>query len=370
NVDVVRALVQHGAKVNSVDNDRRTAVQSASWQGHETVVKLLLEAGARVDHTCNQGATALRSNSSTSSGDIKMNTPMSTTQGTTAGSSSIGMQGIEVTNVMIQPSSASPESSSDRRKSYHSNNSSSKSSIITTSTNQSSQSGFGNLSRLDRECLTFTQQLQQCSMGKNRSRPISRVLSPVSEPQSPLHSPCRTPVVHSPSALGSTDQNNINILAPSPIKHGSSKQERISATINIITNPHADMMSSVEEPVWQRNPAHPANSHHFASTTNSSSSSKSPSRIIMGRVSLESKSPDTRRKRNGIVTNPKVLKPGSVTGAPRYNHLSQDLDTQLASHSPTTNGFSNILPPGSHEDIILKPVRPSGLPIKKINSPQ
>ncbi|XP_013077461.2 ankyrin repeat domain-containing protein 50-like isoform X1 [Biomphalaria glabrata] len=473
NADVVRALLKHGAVVNSIDNDQRTAVQSASWQGHEAVVKLLLESGAEVDHTCNQGATALciaaqeghedvvrtllsfhanpnhadqfgrtpyrvalksnhtnvckiledfgaivptgaksRSNSSTSSGDIKTNTPISGTKAVPVGSSGyIGSQGID----MIHPTS--PESSSDRRKSYHSNNSSSKSSsIVTSSTNQSSQGGLGHVSRFDRECLTFTQQLQQCSMGKNRSRPISRVLSPVSEPQSPVHSPCGTPVIHRQAAY---DQHNINILAPSPIKSSSSKQERISATINIITNPHADMMSSVEEPVWQRNPAHPANSHNFASATNSSSSSSSgsrqhhyqpdsispasdhPARIIMGRASLGNKSPDMRLKRNGIVTNPKVLKPSASVNHTKYNSLSPDpeLDTNLTSVS---NGLGQNIMLNNHDHLLKravsapsghvpadstkyplverisqeslanprnKPVRPSGLPIKKINSP-
>jgi hypothetical protein len=56
---VLLLLVRSGARVNATDADRRTALQSAAWQGHSAVVKFLLENGADVDHACNQGATAL-----------------------------------------------------------------------------------------------------------------------------------------------------------------------------------------------------------------------------------------------------------------------------------------------------------------------
>lgn len=47
------------AQVDACDLENRTALHSASWQGHSDIVKLLLEHGAMPDHTCNQGATAL-----------------------------------------------------------------------------------------------------------------------------------------------------------------------------------------------------------------------------------------------------------------------------------------------------------------------
>lgn len=47
------------AQVDAVDLENRTALHSASWQGHSDIVKLLLDHGAIPDHTCNQGATAL-----------------------------------------------------------------------------------------------------------------------------------------------------------------------------------------------------------------------------------------------------------------------------------------------------------------------
>ncbi|KAM9740781.1 LOW QUALITY PROTEIN: ankyrin repeat domain-containing protein 50 [Menidia menidia] len=58
-VEMVRLLVNYHADVNARDNERRSALQSAAWQGHAKAVRLLIESGTRVDHTCNQGATAL-----------------------------------------------------------------------------------------------------------------------------------------------------------------------------------------------------------------------------------------------------------------------------------------------------------------------
>ena len=56
---VALLLTVGGGDVNATDNENRTALHSASWQGHASIVRLLLEHGARPDHTCNQGATAL-----------------------------------------------------------------------------------------------------------------------------------------------------------------------------------------------------------------------------------------------------------------------------------------------------------------------
>lgn len=57
---MVSLLLSSGrADVNATDNENRTALHSASWQGHAPIVRLLLDHGAVPDHTCNQGATAL-----------------------------------------------------------------------------------------------------------------------------------------------------------------------------------------------------------------------------------------------------------------------------------------------------------------------
>lgn len=57
---MVQILLQVGhADPNAIDNERRTPLHSAAWQGHAQVVRVLLENNARADDTCNQGATAL-----------------------------------------------------------------------------------------------------------------------------------------------------------------------------------------------------------------------------------------------------------------------------------------------------------------------
>lgn len=56
---VALLLVVGQSDVNAVDNEHRTALHSAAWQGHYHIVQLLLQHGAEPDHTCNQGATPL-----------------------------------------------------------------------------------------------------------------------------------------------------------------------------------------------------------------------------------------------------------------------------------------------------------------------
>ena len=56
---VALLLTEGNASVNACDNEKRTPLHSAAWQGHAAIVRLLLEHGATPDHTCNQGATAL-----------------------------------------------------------------------------------------------------------------------------------------------------------------------------------------------------------------------------------------------------------------------------------------------------------------------
>lgn len=57
---MVSLLLKLGkANLNATDNENRTPLHLAAWQGHSVIVRLLIEHGASVNHACNQGATAL-----------------------------------------------------------------------------------------------------------------------------------------------------------------------------------------------------------------------------------------------------------------------------------------------------------------------
>ncbi|KAL5011367.1 hypothetical protein ScPMuIL_009918 [Solemya velum] len=369
---VVRVLLQFGANPNHADQFGRTPMRVSLKSGHNAVCKLLEDFGANpVSGMKSRSSSSNSSNeakpTSSTATDLSAN-PNSANQNSSAPATNGGttMNG----NILNSSPSDSPESTFDRRKSYLSNNSSKSSSNMTSSTNQSSQSAHN---RLEGECLTFTQQLQQCSMARHRSRPISRVLSPVSEPQTPVQSPPMSPAMnlynhnnqrcngHSPHL-----EQNLNIALTSPVKMLNSKTEKISATINIITNPNADLS---DEPIWQINPI---SLHHMKSNIArlefQRRNSDQPSKMVMGQSALEMRSPEMRRKRNGIVTNPNLTKSIAVNG--HLNRLSNNanIDTRMPPDgSPTI--LANILSNGYNRSTGMPrykgPPRPNGLPIKK-----
>ncbi len=57
--ETVRRALESGINVNATDDQQRTALMLASFNGHTTVVKLLLDEGATVDHRDAFGRTAL-----------------------------------------------------------------------------------------------------------------------------------------------------------------------------------------------------------------------------------------------------------------------------------------------------------------------
>lgn len=48
--DILKALINAGADVNSVDRQGRTSLIAASYMGHYEIVEILLENGADVNH--------------------------------------------------------------------------------------------------------------------------------------------------------------------------------------------------------------------------------------------------------------------------------------------------------------------------------
>ncbi|KAL0118776.1 hypothetical protein PUN28_009445 [Cardiocondyla obscurior] len=246
---VALLLTEGGASVNAHDNENRTPLHSAAWQGHAAIVRLLLEHGATPDHTCNQGATALGiaaqeghehcvrallnhgadPNHSDHCGRnaikvaaksghdtvVRLLEEHSANQrslrpGINGGGSSSATSVTSNSTAETKPSSAilnplstqySPAESPDSTKrrscvSLGNNSSNSKSSSNLTGSTKSDQGKFNQNSMVNCQApLSFTQQLQQCSRGA-KSRPLSKLLSPLkSEPQSPIYaSPPHSPL--------------------------------------------------------------------------------------------------------------------------------------------------------------------------------
>jgi uncharacterized protein len=57
--EVVKALLDKGAKIDGLDDDRWTALICASMKGHNEIIELLLDRGATLDWRDKEGFTAL-----------------------------------------------------------------------------------------------------------------------------------------------------------------------------------------------------------------------------------------------------------------------------------------------------------------------
>ena len=174
-------------------------------------------------------------------------------------------------------------------------------------------------------------------MSRNRSRPISRLLSPVSEP----HSPDQSLVLGSPSVrpeclpLGSSE--NCALSKAKKIWHSNKIDS--PTTINITMNPYNAEIS--DEEVWKINPSHPNMSLKSSLQILEQQKRQTPdhtSKPFMGQSALEMRSPETRRKRNGIVTNPNHKAKGIHSG--HLEKLAQLDGGQRSDNQSFTNGDS------------------------------
>ena len=55
----MRILIKAGANVNAVDNTGSTAMMKAAYNGHDSILKMMIESGASLGPKNNDGRTAL-----------------------------------------------------------------------------------------------------------------------------------------------------------------------------------------------------------------------------------------------------------------------------------------------------------------------
>ncbi|KAG1692623.1 Ankyrin repeat domain-containing protein 50 [Nymphon striatum] len=267
--DVVQILLEFGANPDHADQFNRTAMRVACKNGHSDVVKLLEEFGGIQSNISYGHKKFVESNSTTSV------TSLSTAE-TKVCSAVLGISGTGVFgSTFVEDSVGYVES--DKHHLYISNQSSKSSSNLTSSTNKSATYPDGNIN-IETQCsttsigsgksnktadsLSFTQQLQQCSLNKNR--PLNRILFPLSEPQSPPQSPVSdnqgSPPPTPPPRSALHSQNKQSIPQPQEFSLKSREETRNSSNDKfrrngIVTNPNymAVNASNIIPPSGTRN---------------------------------------------------------------------------------------------------------------------
>ncbi|KAM5194110.1 ankyrin repeat domain-containing protein 50 [Mantella aurantiaca] len=179
--EVVQVLLEHGGDPNHADQFGRTAMRVAAKNGHTQIIKLLEKYGASSLNGCNPSPvhTMEQKNLNTTSTKLQSLTIKSNSSSSTGGGDvHPTMRGLcnGPSHAFSSPSE-SPDSTVDRHKSSLSNNSlksSKNSSLRTTSSTATAQTvpidSF--------HCLSFTEQIQQHSLPRSRSR--QSVVSPSS----------------------------------------------------------------------------------------------------------------------------------------------------------------------------------------------
>ncbi|XP_041120719.1 ankyrin repeat domain-containing protein 50 [Polyodon spathula] len=183
--DVVQILLEHGADPNHADQFGRTAMRVAAKGGHSSIIKLLEKYGASSLNGCSPSPVHTMEQKAPLSVASKMQSI--TIKSNSSGSTGIGDLQPSVRGMSNGPvhafssPSESPDSTVDRQKSSLSNNSlksSKNSSLRTTSSTATAQTvpidSF--------HAMTFTEQIQQHSLPRSRSR--QSIVSPSSTTRS------------------------------------------------------------------------------------------------------------------------------------------------------------------------------------------
>lgn len=193
-IDVVQILLENGADPNHADQFGRTAMRVAAKGGHSAIIKLLEKYGGTTPNGCNPSPVHTMEEKTPLTGKMQSLTIKSSSSGSTGAgdvrSSGRGPPSRPV-HAFSSPS-GSPDSTADRQKSSLSNNSlksSKNSSLRTTSSTATAQTvpidSFHGL--------TFTEQIQQHSLPRSRSR------QSVASPSSTAESVGQPPPSSSPS---------------------------------------------------------------------------------------------------------------------------------------------------------------------------
>ncbi|XP_066575943.1 ankyrin repeat domain-containing protein 50 [Amia ocellicauda] len=184
-IDVVQLLLEHGADPNHADQFGRTAMRVAAKGGHSQIIKILEKYGASSLNGCSPSPVHTMEQKAPLSvtGKMQCLTTKSNSSGST-GVADIQPSGRGLSNGPVHAFSSpseSPDSTVDRQKSSLSNNSlksSKNSSLRTTSSTATAQTvpidSFHGLS--------FTEQIQQHSLPRSRSR--QSIVSPSSTTKS------------------------------------------------------------------------------------------------------------------------------------------------------------------------------------------
>ncbi|XP_030047623.1 ankyrin repeat domain-containing protein 50 [Microcaecilia unicolor] len=179
--DVVQLLLEHGADPNHADQFGRTAMRVAAKNGHSQIMKLLEKYGATTLNGCTPSPVHTMEQKALQPSSTKMQslTTKSNSSSSTGGDVQVAMRGLPngPAHAFSSPSE-SPDSTVDRHKSNNSLKSSKNSSLRTTSSTATAQTvpidSFHSLS--------FTEQIQQHSLPRSRSR--QSIVSPSSTTKS------------------------------------------------------------------------------------------------------------------------------------------------------------------------------------------